>query len=383
MSSKISHLLREHEKYRSRGLNLIASENYLSPLVREALASDLAGRYHSEWYGGTCYSREIIAATEELARALFKVNHAIVTPLSGNICDLTALFSYTSPGDTVAMLPFSVGGYPFGLERFHRKRVEIPADPASFEIDVNGTLESIIKKNVKLVILGSSFLLFPQPVREICRSIGELDQSVHCVYDGSHVLGLIASGEFQDPIREGVEVLFGSTHKTFYGPQGGIMLTDSQDLSKRLRALHDIDTDNGIGLVDNVHMNRIAALGLSMEEMVSDQDYGRRVIKNAKALASVLYEMGLPVRFREKGFTESHQILLNLTEKTAAEFCHNLENSGIFIDIGGRIGAAELTHRGMGISEMDEIGGLLAEVYNSGPDENIKKKVRELADRFN
>ena len=381
MSSKISHLLSEHEKYRKTGINLIASENYLSPVVREALASDLAGRYHSEWYGGTGFSREIIATTEELAKELFRVNHAIVTPLSGNICDLTALFSYTSPGDRVAMLPFSAGGYPFGLEQFHRKRAVIPADPTTFEIDVDATFDLIDSEDVKLVILGSSFILFPQPVREICQRIEELDRSVHCVYDGSHVLGLMACGEFQDPIREGAEVLFGSTHKTFYGPQGGIMLTDSHELSSRLSRLHDIDIEAGIGLVDNVHMNRIAALGLAMEEMLSDKGYGGRVIGNAKALAAVLDEFKLPVRFKEKGFTESHQILLDLSEKTAEKFCHNLERSGIFIDIGARIGVAEVTHRGLSISDMDEIGEVMAEVYLNGPGKKIKNRVRKLADR--
>ncbi|MDP6155606.1 MAG: hypothetical protein QGH39_10685, partial [Candidatus Thermoplasmatota archaeon] len=382
MSPRIFHLIREHEKYRSSGLNLIASENYLSPKVREALASDLAGRYHAEWYGGTCFSRQIISVTEELAREVFRVNHAIVTPLSGNICDLTALFSYTSPGEFVAMLPFSVGGYPFGLERFHRKRVEIPADPSTYDIDVDSTLDLITAKKVKLVILGSSFILFPQPVREICQRIDELDQSVHCVYDGSHVLGLMACGEFQDPIREGAEVLFGSTHKTFYGPQGGIMLTDSDVLSDRLRCLHDIDIDAGIGLVDNVHMNRVAALGIAMEEILADKDYGQRVIGNAKKLATVLDEFSLPVLFKEKGFTESHQILLDLPEKTAEKFCHKLERSGIFIDIGARIGVAEITHRGMGMSDMNDIGELIADVYHNGSDEKIKKRVRKLADRF-
>jgi len=177
-------------------------------------------------------------------------------------------------------------------------------------------------------------------------------------------------------------VLFGSTHKTFYGPQGGIMLTDSDVLSDRLRCLHDIDIDAGIGLVDNVHMNRVAALGIAMEEILADKDYGQRVIGNAKKLATVLDEFSLPVLFKEKGFTESHQILLDLPEKTAEKFCHKLERSGIFIDIGARIGVAEITHRGMGMSDMNDIGELIADVYHNGSDEKIKKRVRKLADRF-
>lgn len=376
--SKILPLIKEHEKLRTNGLNLIASENYLSFKVREALSSDLAGRYYSEWYGGSKFAQKIVETTEELAKKLFKAKHALVTPLSGNICDLTVLFTFTKPYEKVAILPFTVGGYPLGLEKLNRKPVYLPVHENTFNIDVEEAKKLIKKENVKLTILGSSFLLFPHPVRELSKFIKDSGGSNYCVYDGSHVLGLIATGQFQAPLREGADVLFGSTHKTFYGPQGGIILTNSGEHAEVLRKYLDIDIESGIGLVDNPHVNRIAALGIAIEEMLEDKDYGRRVIENAKCLAKVLDEYSVPVKFKEFGFTESHQILLDIDSKRAEDFCHELEEIGIFIDISGRIGVAEVTHIGMGKNEMEEIVELLSEVYFKGLNVNLKKNVKDL-----
>ncbi len=375
--SYVQSLIEEYEKQRSKGINLIASENILSPAVKKALSSDLASRYHTEWYGGSSLAVEIIEKTEELARKLYNVKHAIVNPLSGNICDLTVLFSFTSPNDKIAMLPFSVGGYPLGLGKFDRKRVDIPADPETLDIDVELTVEMLGKERPELIILGSSFILFPQPVREISKAVKEIG-SGQCVFDGAHLLGLIASGQFQDPLNEGAKVLFGSTHKTLYGPQGGIILTNSAEHANAMRNYFEIDLDTGIGLVDNPHMNRIAALGIAIEEMLEDQDYGKRVIQNAKTLAKALDELGVPVRFKERDYTESHQILLDIEPERAEKLCQELEEVGIFIDVAGRIGVAEITHRGMSPPDMGDIAELISDVYSHGPNEEIKSRVLRL-----
>lgn len=379
-TSKIIPYLEEHKKLRSEGINLIASENYLSARVRKALASDLAGRYHTKWYGGSKIAQKIIETTEALARKLFKAKHAIVTPLSGNICNLAVLFAFTSPNEKVAMVPFSAGGYPLGIEKLERESVFLPVNKDSFDIDVKSAKKLITDEHVKLTILGSSFILFPPPVREISKYITNSRHLNYCAYDGSHVLGLIACGQFQDPLGEGADVLFGSTHKTFYGPQGGIILTNSSDHAEALRNFLDIDLETGIGLVDNPHMNRIAALGMAIEEMLEDPGYGKRVIENAKALARALDELGVPVQFKNRDYTQSHQILLALDPKRAKEFCHQLEKIAIFIDEGGRIGVAEVTHRGMGLSEMSEIAELIAEVYLRGAQDELKTRVRNLVD---
>ena len=374
-------LIEKHERYRSSGINLIASENYLSEEVRKALSSDLAGRYHTEWYGGSGYAQEILEHTESAARKLFGAKHALVSPISGNICDLAMLFTFTSPEDNIAMLPFTVGGYPLGVAKFHRNRISIPANEDSFKIDMDLTRAMMVREKIKLTILGSSFILFPQPVQEISDFIADTGHPSRLVYDGSHVLGLIGSGVFQDPLIEGAEVLFGSTHKSLYGPQGGMILTNSSDHAARLRNFLEIDIETGIGLVDNVHMNRVAALGIAMEEMIDDRDYGKRVVANARLLAASLDELGVPVRFKDQGFTRSHQILLEMDQENAVEFCNRLERTGIFIDIGGRLGVAEITHRGMERSEVEELADIIADVYHKGGGEEAKSRVHSLKKR--
>lgn len=361
--SKIRELVKEHEKTRENGLNLIASENILSERAKEALSSDLAGRYHSDYYGGTEHIREILRRTEELAEELFKVKHAFVKPISGNLCDLNVLFSFTEPEDKVAILPFEKGGYPLALEKFDRRRVDLPSkkNNDSYEIDPVEAEKIYRKEAPDLFILGSSYIPFPHPVQEFSRMISDKERPL--IFDGSHVLGLIATSQFQRPLKEGADVLIGSTHKSFYGPQGGLILTDNDDWAEKIRTYQDIDLDVGIGLIDNPHVNRIAALGITLEEIKDDEKYGKRVVKNAKALASSLDDLGVPMKFSDKDYTESHQIFLDMDGKTATKFCRELEKENIFIDISGRIGTAEVTRIGMDEGDMEDIAHDITEVY--------------------
>ncbi len=375
----IEKLIAEHSRLREGGLNLVASENFLSPRVRAALASDLAGRYEDEGYGGSSCAREIVAATESLARRLFRAEHALVSSVSGNLCVLAAVSAFTSPGDAVAMLPFTAGGYPFGLEKFHRRRVTIPADEESLAIDTASTAKLLVEEQVKLAFLGASFIPFPHPVSDIRRGLEEAAHDCLLVYDGSHVLGLIACGEFQDPLREGADMLIGSTHKTFYGPQGGLVLTGSPLVAASMRGMLELDLEYGIGLVDNPHLNRIAALGVALEEMLDDPGYGARVVENSRALARALDGLGVPVRFRERGYTASHQVLLDLGEAEKEKLCRDLEAAGIFIDRWGRLGTAEVTHLGMGPRDMQDIADRIARngVKRSGGTDGNNHPVRQ------
>ncbi len=363
VESEIIPIIEENEKCREEGLNLIASENILSTEARRALSSDLSGRYHSDYYGGTEHIRDIIKKTEELAERLFDVEHAFIKPISGNLCDLNMLFSFSEPGDEVAMIPFSDGGYPLGLEKFDRGRIDIPVKKDSYEVDVKELEALYSEKSPDLTILGASYIPFPHPVKTLSDLLDVNDRPL--VYDGSHVLGLIATGEFQSPLEEGADVLIGSTHKSFYGPQGGLILTDKEEYAETIRRYQDIDLETGIGLIDNPHVNRIAALGITLEEMLEDHDYGKKVIENARALASSLEDQGVPVRFSEKGYTESHQIFLDLDEKRSKELCRELEKEKVFIDITGRIGVAEVTRRGMKENDMVEIAEKISPVYKN------------------
>jgi glycine hydroxymethyltransferase len=271
------------------------------------------------------------------------------------------------------------GGYPFGVSKFDRELLELPADPYSYSLKVEESIKLILENNVKLTILGPSFVAFPHPVFEISQAISGKSTFV---YDGSHLLGLMACRRFQDPLIEGADILIGSTHKSLFGPQGGLVLTNSDSHYQKLDEMLGFDVDEGIGLVDNPHVNRIAALGLALEEMVSDLGYADRVVENAKALEASLDELGVPVKFKERGYSETHQLFLDLKFEDAKALCQRLDSAGIFMDIAGRIGVAEATHIGMDPSDMEFIAKMISEIYFGKANEEIKLKVATHAKRF-
>ncbi|MFO8133163.1 MAG: hypothetical protein R6U10_04430 [Thermoplasmatota archaeon] len=369
----VSSLIRQHERYRFSGINLIASENRMSPAAMQALSSDLAGRYGEAWYGGYRYAAEMVAEVEALARKVFRAEHAFVTPLSGHMCDLAALFSFTGHGDMVAAVPKEQGGYPLGYHKFGRRLLPLPMD--DYAIETEEACSLVAERHPAMTMLGASTILFPHPVAAL-RGAG------HDVllYDASHVLGLVAAGVFQQPLAEGADVMIGSTHKSFPGPQGGIVLTDSDEKAVALAGMLEFSFEEGIGLVDNPHLHRIAALGITLEEMRDrGAAYARQIVANARALAAAMHDLGMPVRFADRGFTESHQVLLSLPADEAEQLCRRLERQHIFIDISGRIGVAEATHVGMEEDDMDTVAQLMAAASKG---EQVRGDVVAFASRF-
>lgn len=174
---------------------------------------------------------EIEQLGEELAQCVFGAETADLRLLSGHIADLTVLGSFTKPKDIMMCVSAEHGGYPGmwkqGLAKFFQIRpVEFPFSKEVMNIEVEKTEILIEDRAPKIVIFGASLSLFPQPVKKLAKVANRV--GAHVGYDGSHVLGLIAGNEFQDPIREGATMLFGSTHKSFFGPQGGIILADRE-----------------------------------------------------------------------------------------------------------------------------------------------------------
>jgi glycine hydroxymethyltransferase len=377
--SRITTLITEHQKNRESGINLVASENFLSPKVRDALSCDLAGRYHSYWYGGTEQAAKIIKETEDLAKKAFNAKFAIVTSLSGNMCDLAVLCAFTEPKDTVAMMTLDAGGYPFGVQKFHRKLLQLPADSYSYQLILDEAKRLILDNNVKLTILGPSFIPFPHPVRELSEAISKKSTFV---FDGSHVLGLMACKRFQEPLKEGAEVLIGSTHKSLYGPQGGLVLTDSESHYEKLDEMLGFDVDEGIGLVDNPHVNRIAALGVALEELQDDPGYADRIVANARSLAASLDDLKVPLKFKEQDYTQSHQLFLDMEFEDATSLCHRLEKFGIYLDIAGRFGVAEITHQGMEEADMHFIAHAISEVFFDRAHDGLKTEINEFTRQF-
>jgi glycine hydroxymethyltransferase len=249
----------------------------------------------------------------------------------------------------------------------------------------------IARERPAVVVVGRSLFLFPEPVREIrevCDEVGTL-----VIYDGAHVLGLIAGGAFQDPLREGAHVLNGSTHKTFFGPQRGVVLSLGGDeaLCKTL--------DKGVfpGSSSNHHLFSLPALYVSTLEM---EEFGRRyaqdTIANAQALAQALHRRGFTVAAAEQGFTRSHQVAVNVAEHGGGKLVSRLLSSQDIIcnmnmlpgepaknaldPRGIRLGVQEMTRNGMGPQEMDAI----AEAFHACivQKHDVRGEVNRLRARF-
>jgi len=373
-------IISQHHHFRKGALNLIASENCSSPLVRLMLASDLGNRYAADFYGGTKFIRKVIAKTESYIRELFDADYAIISALSGNLCDLALILSLTKNDNKVMVVNAGEnGGYPLDFQFFGRRKISFHFSMKDMNLLIEENIEAIKKIKPKLVIFGSSFLLFPQPVKEITAEFAGR-KTIHFAYDGSHVLGLIAGGHFQDPLREGAHVLVGSTHKSFPGPQGGIVVTNDCERYELLNATLDLDLEHGIRLVDNNHPNRIAALGVAALEMLEfGKEYAAQVIKNSKALAMALERHGVPVKFKHLGYSASHQVLIEPPNTHDGKAISKLaESYGVMVDEALRLGTAEVTRMGMKELEMAEIADIFSQIYFNNISKELPRRVADL-----
>lgn len=364
MKDEIVSLVEKHEKWRVREcINLIPSENVMSSAVRSLLSTDLGHRYTSpdRFYMGTGFVDEIEQYGVKLAKDVFKSDTADLRPLSGHVADLTFLACFANPNDKVVCISPVDGGYPGISEQgisnlLKLKILDFPFSKAEMNIQVGEAKDFIQREKPRVIVFGASLFLFPHPVRELAGAAEEVE--AHVGYDGSHVLGLIAGKEFQDPLREGASALFGSTHKSFFGPQGGIILADEAHGEIVQRRIHP-------AFVDNAHWHRIAALSLALAEMKEfGRAYARRVIQNAQVLAKALAEAGFPVACPNLGYTKSHQAFLDFGGyKRGETVAKKLERANIIVDCGVRLGVCEVTRRGMGKEEMLTIADFIEQVH--------------------
>lgn len=380
---KLRGTLTEHETWRRRCLNLIPSENVTSPLVQRMLASDFGHRYYWDepWYGGQKFTEQIEHLTVEAAKQLFGAKYANVRALSGHMSLMAILMGLLEPGDTVIISDTENGGYPLNLQaRFPLDIHYFPYLQDRYSMDEKGAVEQIKKVKPRLVVLGASLFPFPHPVREVAKAA--LEVGAVPVYDGSHVLGLIAGHQFQDPFGEGAEVLLGSTHKTLFGPQGGIVLVrENMEIAEQI----DLTLRAPPVLVDNFHMNRVAGLGVALAELLSfGEEYAKQVVLNAQTLAKSLHEQGIQVVGTERGFTQSHQVLLQVrSSEEGVRIRDRLEAADIIADVGVRLGSQEITRLGMKESEMEEVAGLIcALLIDKESPKKVKIRVHKLIDRF-
>jgi glycine hydroxymethyltransferase len=381
--NRLENAVKQHESWRmGECLNMIASENFSSPQTRGMLVTDFANRYTApdKFYRGARFMDEVQALAEEVARKVYNAKFADVRPTSGHAADIALLLTLVNRGDKIVSVGLESGGYPgishVGLGKIlGLKNLYFAFDEKAFNIDVKATRRLLEQEKPKLLIFGSSFIPFPQPVREVSSMV---DGDAVCVYDGSHVMGLIAGGEFQDPLREGCSLLLGSTHKSLPGPQGGLILGNNEEVFERVSSqIHP-------GIIDNVHWNRVAALAVSLMEMMQfGKSYAQAIVKNSQALGKGLADRGIAVKGAALGYSESHQVLLGYDKAKAELYAKRLEESNIIIDNGGRVGTAEVTRMGMGPAEMDQIAELMASaIQGKKPSDFTKKKVRSLIKDF-
>jgi glycine hydroxymethyltransferase len=259
-------------------------------------------------------------------------------------------------------------------------------------IDVDGARKVLLETRPKVAQFGLSLFLFPVPLKELQDTFQEIGCTVW--YDAAHVLGLIAGGEFQDPMHEGVNVLSSSTHKTFPGPNHGLLLGNdlSEDIEKRLRrAVFP-------GVTSSHHLHSMAALAVTMaEEEEFGQAYAKQIVKNSQALGQAMYELGMEVLCPNLGFTKSHTIAINVSQHGGGDqVAKDLEAANIITNknmlpgdessikpSGIRIGTQEMTRLGMKQSEMKEVARLIhmVAVKKDAP-AKVKEKVKQLKKHF-
>ncbi|NVM55754.1 MAG: hypothetical protein HWN66_18790 [Candidatus Helarchaeota archaeon] len=382
MEQLINNLL-EHEQLRANAINMIASENRTSPLVRVMMASDLAHRYSAELYGGTGSIRRIMDLCKKLIQELFQAVYVLITPLSGNLAVLAAMLGLTKPEDRVAKVFGEDGGYPLNLRAFNRVGLKLPFNHTTRTIDVDLSRNPLLQTPPSIIMLGQSVFTHPHPVQAFNKMMEEHSLKIPIVFDGSHVLGLIAGKQFQDPLGEGADILLGSTHKSFFGPQGGLLVSNNQKIFKKVERFGGFTQGSHI-LVDNMHPNRIGALAIaSLELLEFGKDYAAQIVKNSQALAKQFHYKGLPVKGDKVGFTQSHQVLLDYPQQTAFKIKNKLESIGIMTDALLRFGTSEVTRLGMKEPEMKVIADIITDcIQENRQVEKLIKQIKNLNQTF-
>lgn len=382
-----------------QNLELIASENIVSPAVMAAMGSVLTNKYAegypSKRYYGGCYAVDI---AEDIARdracKLFGAEHANVQPHSGSQANQTVYFAMLEPGDTVMGMSLSEGGHlthgsPVNLSGKYFNFVSYGVDPVTHRIDYDKVLEIAKECKPKMIVCGAS--AYPRAIdfkkfREICDEVGAL-----LMVDMAHIAGLVAGGQHENPVPYS-DFVTTTTHKTLRGPRGGMILCKEKYAKAIDKALFP-------GMQGGPLMHIIAAKAVCFKEAMQPEfkAYAEQIVKNCKALADGLTKRGHKL---VSGGTDNHVMLMDLREDgvTGKELEHNLDEVHItvnkntipgeplspFVTSGIRIGTAAVTTRGLVEEDMDVIAECISLVIKDfeGNKEKVNEMVAALCEKY-
>ena len=390
------------EKRQEEGIELIASENFVSKAVMEAAGSVLTNKYAEgypgkRYYGG-CVNADVVESLAiERLKKLFNAKYANVQPHSGSQANMGVYVALLKPGDTILGMSLDAGGhlthgYKINFSGSNYNSVNYGLNSETELIDYDSVRKLAHEHKPKMIVAGASAysrIIDFKKFREIADEVG-----AYFMVDIAHIAGLVAAGEHPNPIED-AHIVTSTTHKTLRGPRGGIIMTNDEEIAKK------IDKNIFPGIQGGPLMHIIAAKSVAFKEALDPAftEYQRQVVKNAKALAKTLEDGGLRI---VSGGTDNHLMLVDLQSKkvTGKLAEEKLEMAGItcnknaipndkekpFITSGVRLGTPAVTTRGMKEEEMQLIGSYIQEVLeNIDNDEKIlgvKEKIKELTKKF-
>ena len=386
--------LMNEEIRQSEGIELIPSENYCFPEVYALLGSVFNNKYSEgypgrRYYGGQENTDIIETLGRDRAKALFRAEYANIQPLGGSAMNQAIYFGLLTPGDTILAMDLSHGGHlTHGAPVSHMSKVfnfvRYKTEQPSGAIDLNKVRELALQHRPKMIICG--FSSYPRELdyagfKKIADEVGALTFA-----DVSHIGGLIAGGALANPMDVGFDVMSTTTHKSLRGPRGGMILAKKE---------HGAALDKSVfpGLQGGPHMHQVAATALTLKlaALPEFKAYATNTIKNAKTLAATLMESGAEL---VTGGTDNHMMVVNTINAfkingTVAE--HALDAAGITLNkqmvpddpnppmkpSGIRLGTPAATARGMGETEMKQLGSLMLRTLRAHEDAATLAKLRE------
>ena len=398
---EIYQLIKDEERYQIESIRLIPSENYVSQAVLDATGSVLTNKYsegypHKRYYQGQRYIDEIETLAIDRAKALFGAEHVNVQPYSGSPANLAIYFALLQPGDTLMGLSLPHGGHlthgwNVSITGSFWRPVHYVVDRETQRIDYDAIRDLARKELPKIIVTGATayprqfdFKIFADIAKEV---------GAYLLADISHISGLIVAGAHPDPMPY-ADVVMTTTHKTLRGPRGAMIMCRKELAEKIDKAVFP-------GLQGGPHNHTTAAIAVALKEAATPdfKEYGHQIVRNAKALAAELISRGFNL---VSGGTDNHLVLIDLTNKKIIgnKAAKALDRAGIicnsntvpydprkpFSPSGIRIGTPAVTSRGMGETEMKQVGAWIDEVVAHADDESaivrVNAEVIEFCRRF-